>query len=64
MSYDLTMMAKILDCHVIFGGTGQYSLFNLCYEGGQEKFYVMSYDETIMAKILNCHMMDRPNNIH
>ena len=23
MSYDLTMMAKILDCHMIFGGTGQ-----------------------------------------
>ena len=37
----------------IRGGQAEYSLLNLFYEGGQEKFYAMSYDVTIMAKILD-----------
>ena len=37
----------------IRGGQAEYSLLNLFYEGGQEKFCAMSYDVTIMAKILD-----------
>ena len=37
----------------IRGGQAEYSLLNLFYEGGKEKFYATSYDVTIMAKILD-----------
>ena len=43
MSYDSTIMAKILDCHMIFGGTGQI-------------FFIKSLTWGMTRKVL-CHVI-------